>query len=794
MSQWQPFPIVGGSYKDDTRPWSAQDTINMIPVAAEKQGTRSPSMLRCAPGFSIFSQSAQAAPCRRLHNVEGTLFGVIGDKLYTFALDGTATALGTIPGVERVSMAHNQIANGNQIAIAANNSGYVYDTVAGTLAQISDEGFPGSIAFAFVDQYIIGIDPSRNFAFNSMLADATSYNALDRMQAEAQPDKLVGLAVTHDELWLFGERTIQPFQDTVATEAPFESNSNTVLEVGCASGRTICNLDNSIFWLGNDGIVYRANGYTPQRVSIHAIEQAIAQCSQNGAFAFTFEDRGHKVYYLTFPDGQTWGYDAASGEWHRRQSYGLDRWRINDLVYWNGKWIGGDYANGKLYALDWNAQHENGAPFERRRITGVAHDNENALIVNGLRLTVQTGESTFPQGAAYAPKLSGDLPSDRVGTSGTMQYEATGLVAPYRFKIASGALPPGVTMDDTGLVTYSYTTGGHYSWVVQAADAIGRIIALADSADVSVQQWWATVPGSNTLYYSDDLVAWNTTTRSPSVSPSATMAPLETGIGRALIFSNGTNNDEVITNFAAPIATTLGAAAFNPNVAQYYPDIDAIVALQYASANAGATAVWISTDGGNTFTSYALPGPGAAGITRLNSGRWLIVDGPSAGTSIFRYTDSQLPTGGWVAGASLPSPRNAYSAIASNGTTASCLDNGGNAYTTTNGVTLATVATSQTHESSIWNGCAANGNTFVFALTNGGPANVLQSADAGGTWATRALPYASSNPTVMRYGNGAFVLSTTATKPIMSVNDGLTWTSIAALPAGAQVGLVEWVP
>lgn len=401
MSRWQPLQIVGGSYKDDTRPWSAQDTINLIPVIAEKQGTRTPAMLRCAPGFSVFSSSAQSAPCRGLHNVEGSLYGVIGDKLYTWALDGTATNLGSIPGVERVSMAHNQVAGGNQLAIAANNAGYVYDTTTGSLTQVSSDGFPGALYFAFIDQYITGIDPSRNFAFNSALADAMSYNALDRVQAEAQPDKLTGLIATHDQLWLFGERTIQPCSKRDLTEedsfAPFEADSNMMIEVGCASGHTIVSMDNSLFWLGNDGIVYRANGYTPQRISTHPVEQAISGCNRNAAFAFTFEDRGHKIYYLTFPDGYTWGYDAASGEWHRRKSYGMDRWRVSDLVLWNGQWIGGDYANGKLYALDWDTQDEDGATLERRRIFGPVTDDENPIVVNGFKVIVNTGEKSNAQ-------------------------------------------------------------------------------------------------------------------------------------------------------------------------------------------------------------------------------------------------------------------------------------------------------------------------------------------------------------------------------------------------------------
>ncbi|HWG88893.1 MAG TPA: hypothetical protein VN679_13990, partial [Candidatus Acidoferrales bacterium] len=59
----------------------------------------------------------------------------------------------------------------------------------------------------------------------------------------------------------------------------------------------------------------------------------------------------------------------------------------------------------------------------------------------------------------------------------------------------------------------------------------------------------------------------------------------------------------------------------------------------------------------------------------------------------------------------------------------------------------------------------------------------------------QAIPSKVQKPTVMLYGNGTFVLSGFGTTdvPIMSIDDGLTWTSISALPSGAQVGLVEFV-
>lgn len=396
---WKPAPVIGGAYSDDAKSWSCQDTVNYIPVVAERSGTRTPTLLRGAPGMKLFCEITSgggglpllSAPIRGMRNVEGLLLVVSGKKLYRVSPKAEFTEVGTIPGVGRVSMSHNQIAGGNQVAIANGQGGYVYNTVTGDLAQITDEGFPGAISFDFIDGYITGIEPARRFAFHSELADATSYNTLDRYEAEGSPDKLVGQMVDHREWWLFSERTIEPFVNTGATTNTFQRASNTMLEVGCASGASIAQMDSSVFWCGNDGIIYRANGYTPTRISTHAIEQALTRCNLALSFATTFEDRGHKIYYLTCPDGQTWGYDASTGEWHRRQSEGLNRWRVNALVRWGSRWIAGDYASGKLYTLDWDTQDEDGAALERRRTTGVLSDNQNRVTVDGIALAFDTG-------------------------------------------------------------------------------------------------------------------------------------------------------------------------------------------------------------------------------------------------------------------------------------------------------------------------------------------------------------------------------------------------------------------
>lgn len=485
MTKWVDAPVIGGAYSDDTRPWSVQDTVNYIPVAAERPGTRSMKMLRGAPGLVPFADLGTDAPIRGMRNVEGLLLAVSSNKLFKIAPTAAVTDLGDIPGVSRVSMAHNQITNGNQVAIANGVGGYVYNTTSGVLAPITDPGFPGAISFDYADSYITGIEPGRRFAFTSDLADATSYNTLDEYEAEGSPDLLVGQIVTHREWWLFGKRTIEPYQNTGASTGTWQRASGTVLEVGAASPYAIVNLDNSVFWLGNDGIVYRANGYTPVPVSTRPIEQAISQCDLTKAFAFTYEDRGHKIFYLTFQDGKTWGYDVTTQEWHRRKSKSLDRWRINALVEWNGMWIAGDYQNGKLYRLDWSVATEDGQTLERRRITGVLHDNQNPVIVNAIALVFDTGQpqTEYP---GIPLNITGNAPAGTVGISYSYHYLATGGTAPLAYAIVIGELPDGITLDEgTGTISGTPTTvTDPTSFRVQVTDHDGSTAYVDDSIAV----------------------------------------------------------------------------------------------------------------------------------------------------------------------------------------------------------------------------------------------------------------------------------------------------------------------
>lgn len=389
MSRFRPVPFAGGSYADETKPWALQDTVNYIPTLGERAGTRTPAILKCAPGLRL-KATVGTGPIRGTHNAEGRLLAVSGNKLYWVKTDFTVQELGSIPGVGRVQMAHNQVTGGNQVVIATGDAGYVYSTVDNSLQKITDDGYPGASTVRYMGQYFLQIDPLRRFFFHSDLADAFSYSTIDRYEAEASPDRLMCLEVNAGRVLLFGERTIEVYDNVVTENAAFQ-RSGIVIDRGCASQHATCILDGAVIFLGDDGIVYRMDGYSLSRISHHPLETEIAGSDIRRSFFTTWESRGHKVAYLTMQNGKTWGYDVASQEFHRRKSQGMERWRVNTLTPWNGQVIAGDYTNGRLYAVDWDHMQEADAPVERERTFAVMHSDGNKVKVNSVSVELDTG-------------------------------------------------------------------------------------------------------------------------------------------------------------------------------------------------------------------------------------------------------------------------------------------------------------------------------------------------------------------------------------------------------------------
>jgi hypothetical protein len=113
-------------------------------------------------------------------------------------------------------------------------------------------------------------------------------------------------------------------------------------------------------------------GYIPQRISTHAVENTLANQNIDDAVAWTYQLEGHEVYVVTFPSlNLTWAYDATTQLWHKwlytTTENKYQRHRGNCCATFQGLVIIGDYSNGKLYQLDKTNYTDDGQNVRRLR-------------------------------------------------------------------------------------------------------------------------------------------------------------------------------------------------------------------------------------------------------------------------------------------------------------------------------------------------------------------------------------------------------------------------------------------
>jgi|TARA_R100001530_G_scaffold413_3_gene620 hypothetical protein len=432
-------PFARNSYKrEGVEHLSAQRLVNYFAEASPPDAKAQIPVIG-TPGQKTFADIG-TGPIRGMHDFAGTLCVVSGADIFTVDSAGTGTNRGTVGGSADVFMADN----GTQLVIQAETGAtdtYVMTAVfALTAINPNDTDFHGASSVAFTGGYIIATTPSADTFFISALNDATAWDATDIATAESDPDNLVACFVDHGEVWLFGETTTEVWYNSGDSDFPFTRISTAVVQRGCLAKHSIVAEDNTIFWLGDDKIVYKAAGYVPQRISTHAIESAIAGfASPATATAFFHTQEGHKFYVLSF-DEATFVYDASTQLWHEREGYDtannrfLPRWRPAHSLKIYGKTLVGDFASGKINELDINTFTDLGDPIRRIATAPPLHAGTKRVFANRLQIEIESGTG-LTSGQGVAPQAMLDWSDDGGHTWSNEHWANMGAKGKYRKRL-----------------------------------------------------------------------------------------------------------------------------------------------------------------------------------------------------------------------------------------------------------------------------------------------------------------------------------------------------------------------
>jgi hypothetical protein len=202
---------------------------------------------------------------------------------------------------------------------------------------------------------------------------------------------------------LAGSETGEQWTNVGTFPFPFAPDRSGTMDEGIAAIFSLKYAGKSNVWLStnkNGGYkVMAASGFQPERISTHAVEEAIAGYSDIAdAIGETYEDRGHTFYLLTFPSADvTWAYDFLTRQWHKRGTWIAE---AHTFTYWRPVFhcfaldhhLMLDLEDGTLYHM--SADHGvdvDDRPIRRVRRTPALVDEHRTVFFDWLEIVLQTG-------------------------------------------------------------------------------------------------------------------------------------------------------------------------------------------------------------------------------------------------------------------------------------------------------------------------------------------------------------------------------------------------------------------
>lgn len=354
------IPFPAGSSNAGNKQESGGRLVNAMvePLAGAAKGS---VVIKRTPGLRTVATHSTAVHCRGIWPIGNTAMVVMNDRCNQFS--GSAlTDIGTLSGDQPVTMASNNRTPTADTVCVTENGAFILSTGAAPVPYPdADVGSPNSVCFG--DSYFFftyGNGICRSSGINS-----TAINVNDYIQCEARADGLLRGVFYRQELFLMGQSSIEVWQNTGnATGFPF--TRATVIPRGLIGQWAVAGWEpgfaNALMWVGDDNIVYKLNGYTPERVSSHDVERLIAaENTKSNLRACCYMSEGHAIWSIK-GTSFCWEYDLTTGQWHERNSHESATWIGEASAQLNNVWYVGSASTGEIYQVDASYYKEGGDP------------------------------------------------------------------------------------------------------------------------------------------------------------------------------------------------------------------------------------------------------------------------------------------------------------------------------------------------------------------------------------------------------------------------------------------------
>lgn len=437
------LPIASGFYVSQSTPLVDKRLVNMYPVIPQA-GALSEAALFSAPGVSQYAGITADNSRGSIVFFDGTPYFVLGTSLVSVDINRVITNHGAILGTSDVSIS----SNGKNIAIVDPTGDSYFFTPSSGVLEVSDSSeflsFGQAESVTFKDGFYVYTTDSIFFSGSAKtINDGKTFNALDFADAEISPDRILKCHNNHNQLYIFGQNTIEVFQTIATSGFPFVRIAGASIQKGCRSPNSVQEFDNGFVFIGGDlgerPAVWKGIGSQAQKISTSSVDQLLQDSTPAevlNARCFTYSLKGN--YFAVFTVGKhTMVYDAATGRWAERQTgitdgNGFLPWRSTHGVLAFGKILVGDDRSGKIGDLDNEIFTEYGDKIERIISTQPFLDKGDTLFSRELELSMRTGvgDATTPD-----PQIRHDYSDDGSHTYSHEVSKSMGKKGEYKTRV-----------------------------------------------------------------------------------------------------------------------------------------------------------------------------------------------------------------------------------------------------------------------------------------------------------------------------------------------------------------------
>lgn len=386
--------ILKGIYTNEDVDFRSSLPLNLIPVP--KDTGISKSYMRPAYGVLEFA----VGPGRDRGSViwNGVCYRAMGSKLVRLSSSGVIDILGDIgDDGNDATFAYSF----DRLAVTSNGNLFYWNGA--SFQQVTDPDLGIALCVVWVDGYFMTTDGSNIVV--TELNDPTSINPLKYGSSEIDPDPIVRLLKTRNEIYAINKNTIEVFDNIGGTGFPFARITGAQIQKGAVGTFAACVFDSDIAFVGGDMgssvSVYIGANSVANKIATREIDQILLQYTESELSKCLLEYLmidGHKFLILHLKD-QALVFDKEASQesgnyiWFRLQSSSNinKKYIARNISYVYDKFICGDGDSGKIGYYTRSVSSHYGEKNDWEFSTKILFSDSKGIIFHKIELIALSG-------------------------------------------------------------------------------------------------------------------------------------------------------------------------------------------------------------------------------------------------------------------------------------------------------------------------------------------------------------------------------------------------------------------